>query len=81
MRPRGVVVAAPCAKDVVELGTTEADEGIQAFALDGADGGFGKGVCVWRSMSDLDNPRDFRRPDRIEAGAEFGLRSALLHKW
>jgi len=46
MRALDIVVAHPGPQDVIQLGTAEADEEIEAFALDRADGRFCKGVCV-----------------------------------
>jgi hypothetical protein len=46
MRALDIVVAHPSPQDVVELGTAEADEEIQAFAFDRADERFREGVCV-----------------------------------
>lgn len=51
-----VVVAHPGAQDVIELGSAETDEEIQALALDRADEGFREGVCVGRPVWDLDDP-------------------------
>lgn len=73
MRTLDIVMAHPCAQDVIELGPAEADEEIQAFALDGADEGFREGIGVRRPVRDLDDPGSFRRPDGIEAGAELGV--------
>ena len=42
----------------VELRTTEADEEVQAFALDRADERLRKGVCIGRPVRDLDDPSD-----------------------
>lgn len=73
MRALDIVVAHPCAQDVVELRPAEADKEIQAFALDGVDEGFREGIGVRRPVRDLDDPRTFRCPDGIEAGAELGV--------
>ena len=44
----GVVVAHPGPQDVIQLGTAEADEEIEAFALDRRDEGFCEGIGVGR---------------------------------
>ena len=72
MRALEIVMAHPGPQDVIELGTAEADEEIQAFALDRADERFREGVCVGRPVRDLDHPGGLGRPDGIEAGAELG---------
>jgi hypothetical protein len=73
MRALGVVVAHPGPQDVIELRAAEADEEIEAFALDRPDERFRVGVGVRCPVRDLDHPGGFGRPDGIEAGAEFGV--------
>jgi len=73
MRALDIVMAHPRAQDVVELRPAEADEEIEAFALDGADEGFREGIGVRRPVRDLDDAGGFRYPDGIEAGAELGV--------
>lgn len=72
MRALDILVAHPSPQNVIELDTAEADEEIQAFALDSADEGFCEGVCVGYPVRDLDHPNSLRRPDGIKASAELG---------
>ena len=51
-----IIIIHPSPQDVVELRTTEADEEVQAFALDRADERLRKGVCIGRPVRDLDDP-------------------------
>ena len=73
MRALDIVMAHPCAQNVVELGSAEADEGIKAFTLYGADEGFCEGIRIRRPVRYLDDAGRFRCPDGIEAAAELGV--------
>lgn len=73
MRALYIIMSYPGSQDVIELGPAEANEEIQAFALDGADERFCEGIGVWCPVRDLDDPRGLRRPDGIKAGAELGV--------
>lgn len=56
MRTLDAVMLHPHAQDLVELRAAEADEEIPAFALEGADEGFGEGIGVLRLVQNLDDP-------------------------
>jgi len=81
MRALDIVVAHPGPQDVIELGPAEADEEIEAFALDRADERFCECVCVGRPVRDLDHTSGLRLPDGIETGAEFGVGVADQKFW
>ena len=73
MWPLDIVVTHPSLHDVIELGSAEADEEVEAFALDRADEGFCEGIGVWSPVWDLNDTSSFGRPDGIEASAELGV--------
>jgi hypothetical protein len=56
MRALDIVMAHPGPQDVIELRPAEADEEIEALALDRTDEGFRESIGIGRPVRDLDDP-------------------------